>query len=82
MTKKDAARSTFPSTTATALTGLLTATDAGAHGIVGYRARIPGPMIAPNQLKGWETDGLDPMTWQRSAPLLEQEATPDAPPSW
>lgn len=74
MTKKDAARSTFPSTTATALTGLLTATDAGAHGIVGYRARIPGTDIAPNQLKGWESDGLDPMTWQRSAPLLEREA--------
>lgn len=74
MTKRDAARSTFPSTTATALTGLLTATDAGTHGIVGYRARIPGTDIAPNQLKGWETDGLDPMTWQRAQPLLEREA--------
>lgn len=79
MTKKDAARSTFPSTTATALTGLLTATDAGTHGIVGYRARIPGTDIAPNQLKGWETDGLDPMTWQRAQPLLEREANAGRP---
>lgn len=74
MTKKDAARSVFPSTTATALTSLLTGVDAGTHGIVGYRARVPGTRSAPNQLKGWETDGLDPLTWQRTQPLLEREA--------
>lgn len=74
MTKKDAARSVFPSTTATALTSLFTGVDAGIHGIVGYRARVPGTDLAPNQLKGWETDGLDPYTWQRAEPLLEHEA--------
>jgi len=79
MTKRDAARSTFPSTTAAALTSLLTGTDAGVHGIVGYRARVPGTMSAPNQLKGWETDGLDPLTWQRSEPLLEREAAAGRP---
>jgi len=79
LTKKDAARSTFPSTTATALTSLLTGTDAGIHGIVGYRARIPGTMTAPNQLKGWETDGLDPLTWQRAEPVLEREADAGRP---
>ncbi|MGB4778042.1 alkaline phosphatase family protein [Microbacterium sp.] len=74
MGKRDAARTVFPTTTATALTSLLTGTDAGVHGIVGYRARIPGTLRAPNQLKGWETDGLDPLTWQRAQPLLEREA--------
>lgn len=74
MGKKDAARTTFPATTATALTSLLTGTDAGVHGIVGYRARVPGTRTAPNQLKGWETDGLDPFTWQRAQPLLERES--------
>ena len=74
MAKKDAARTVFPATTATALTSLLTGVDAGVHGIVGYRARVPGTDTAPNQLKGWETDGLDPYTWQRAEPLLEREA--------
>lgn len=74
MAKKDAARTVFPSTTATALTSLLTGRPAGEHGIVGYRARIPGTDSAPNQLKGWETDGLDPLTWQRSTPLLASES--------
>lgn len=79
MTKRDAARSTFPSTTATALTSLLTGVDAGVHGIVGYRGLIPGTLTAPNQLKGWETDGLDPLTWQRARPLLEREAAAGRP---
>lgn len=79
LTKKDAARSTFPSTTATALTSLLTGVDAGIHGIVGYRALVPGTTSAPNQLKGWETDGLDPLTWQRAVPLLEREAAAGRP---
>lgn len=79
MGKKDAARSVFPSTTATALTGLFTGADAGQHGIVGYRVRVPGTDAAPNQLKGWETDGLDPLTWQRAQPLLEREAAAGRP---
>jgi len=74
MAKKDAARTVFPATTASALTSLLTGESPGTHGIVGYRARIPGTDVAPNQLKGWETDGLDPLTWQRAVPLLEREA--------
>ena len=69
----------FPSTTATALTSLLTGRPAGEHGIVGYRVRVPGTDLAPNQLKGWETDGLDPRTWQRSAPLLERESSNGRP---
>lgn len=79
MAKKDVARTVFPATTATALTGLLTGVEAGVHGIVGYRARIPGTNRAPNQLKGWESDGLDPLTWQRAQPLLEREAMAGRP---
>ncbi|TDN92888.1 alkaline phosphatase family protein [Microbacterium sp. BK668] len=72
--KKDVARSVFPSTTAAALTSLMTGVDPGEHGLLGYRVRIPGTDLAPNQLKGWETDGLDPYSWQRAQPLLEREA--------
>ncbi|CAL4859696.1 alkaline phosphatase family protein [Microbacterium sp. MM2322] len=79
MTKKDAARTVFPSTTAVALTSLLTGEMPGQHGLVGYRVRIPGTDVAPNQLKGWESDGLDPLTWQRSAPILEREAAGGRP---
>ncbi|GAA3903165.1 alkaline phosphatase family protein [Microbacterium invictum] len=79
MGKRDAARSVFPATTATALASLFTGVAAGSHGIVGYRARVPGTDSAPNQLKGWETDGLDPMTWQRAQPLFEREAARGRP---
>ncbi|KSU52436.1 alkaline phosphatase family protein [Microbacterium enclense] len=68
--RRDVARTVFPSTTAAALTSLLTGVDPGVHGIVGYRTRIPGTLIASNQLHGWETDGLDPLTWQRAEPLF------------
>ncbi|WP_457098619.1 alkaline phosphatase family protein [Microbacterium sp. P5_E9] len=77
--KKDTVRTVFPSTTAAALTSLLTGTDPGVHGIVGYRVRIPGTDSAPNQLKGWETDGLDPHAWQRAQPLLERESLTGRP---
>ncbi|KTR91146.1 nucleotide pyrophosphatase [Microbacterium testaceum] len=77
--RRDVARTVFPSTTAAALTSLLTGTDPGTHGIVGYRARIPGTNLAPNQLHGWETDGLDPRTWQRRTPLTEREAADGRP---
>ncbi|MFT4213536.1 MAG: alkaline phosphatase family protein [Microbacterium sp.] len=87
--KKDAARTVFPSTTATALTSLLTGTVAGEHGIVGYRARVPGTSTTPNQLKDWRLADrqpnrgspgtLDPLSWQRSTPLLEREARAGRP---
>jgi len=77
--RRDVARTVFPSTTAAALTSLLTGTDPGTHGIVGYRARVPGTNVAPNQLHGWETDGLDPSSWQRSRPLMEREAANGRP---
>ena len=67
-TKRDAARTVFPSTTAAALTSLLTGVLPGAHGIVGYRARIPGTDDVVNMLRGWDTDGL-PLSFQRATPL-------------
>ena len=79
MTKKDIAYTVFPSTTAAALTSLLTGVEPGMHGLVGYRLRIPGTDQAPNQLKGWESHGLDPITWQRAQPLFEREARAGRP---
>ncbi|MBW9094678.1 alkaline phosphatase family protein [Microbacterium jejuense] len=67
-TKRDAARTVFPSTTAAALTTLLTGTLPGEHGIVGYRTRVPGTDDVVNQLRGWDTDGL-PLSFQRATPL-------------
>ncbi|KHK97347.1 nucleotide pyrophosphatase [Microbacterium mangrovi] len=72
--RRAVARSVFPSTTATALTSLLTGKDAGEHGIVGYRVRVPGTDVVSNQLKGWETDGLDPRAWQRAEPIMERRS--------
>lgn len=74
-TKKDVARTVFPSTTASALTSLLTGATPGTHGVVGYRARVPGTDEVINQLRGWDTDGL-PLTWQRAPRLFEQGARP------
>lgn len=76
--KKDVAKTVFPSTTATALTSLLTGTDAGEHGIVGYRARLTGTDHVINQLRGWDTDGLD-SGWQRAEPLTERLARQTRP---
>jgi hypothetical protein len=73
-TRSALARTVFPSTTAAALTSLLTGVDPGEHGIVGYRVRIPGTDAVPNQLHGWETDGLDPRVWQRAQPVMERAA--------
>lgn len=66
--KRDVARTVFPSTTAAALTSLLTGAQPGEHGIVGYRARVPGTDDVVNQLRGWDTDDL-PLSFQRATPL-------------
>ncbi len=79
MGKRDVGRTVFPSTTAAALTSLLTGTEPGVHGIVGYRTRVPGTDDIVNQLKGWETDGLSPHSWQRAQPLMEREAQAGRP---
>lgn len=76
--KKDVARTVFPSTTASALTSLLTGTPPGEHGIVGYRALVPDSDEVINQLRGWDTDGL-PASWQRAQPFTEQFAAEGRP---
>lgn len=76
--RKDVARTVFPSTTASALTSLLTGTPPGEHGIVGYRVLIPGTDEVLNQLRGWDTEGLD-QAWQRAQPLTERFAEEGRP---
>lgn len=72
MTKKDVAVSVFPSTTAAALTSLLTGVHPGEHGLVGYRVVDPARDLLVNQLTGWETEGLDPATWQMAPTIFER----------
>jgi predicted AlkP superfamily pyrophosphatase or phosphodiesterase len=78
MSKKDIARTVFPSTTASALTSLLTGVAPGEHGIVGYRALVPDRDEVINQLRGWDRDGLDP-AWQRAEPVTERLAREGRP---
>ena len=51
-----------PSTTATSLTSLGTGLVPGAHGLVGFTARIPGTDRLLNHL--WWDKGVDPLQWQ------------------
>ena len=51
-----------PSTTATSLTSLGTGLVPGAHGLVGFTARIPGTDRLLNHL--WWDKGVDPLEWQ------------------
>ena len=51
-----------PSTTATSLTSFGTGLAPGAHGLVGFTARIPGTESLLNHL--WWDQNVDPMEWQ------------------
>lgn len=73
--KKDVAYSVFPSTTAAALTSLLTGVEPGSHGLVGYRVLDRSRDVLVNQLSGWESDGLDPLVWQPAPTVFEQAVT-------
>lgn len=72
MAKKDVAASVFPTTTAAALTSLLTGSWPGEHGLVGYRVLDPARDLLVNQLTGWDSDGLDPQTWQAMPTIFER----------
>ncbi|MGN8025896.1 alkaline phosphatase family protein [Microbacterium sp. 22242] len=72
MTKKDVLSSVFPSTTAAALTSLLTGADPGRHGLVGYQVRDPRSGALVNQLSGWEQAGADPAVWQTEPTVFER----------
>ena len=77
--KKDVVRTVFPSTTAAALTSLLTGVEPGTHGVVGYRVRVPGTDAVVNQLKGWDEGAISPDIWQRAQPIMAREAALDRP---
>lgn len=77
--KRDAARTVFPSTTAAALTTLMTGVLPGVHGVVGYRVRVPGTSDVVNQLTGWDEPGLLPDGWQRVQPVFDREAARGRP---
>ncbi|WP_431806129.1 alkaline phosphatase family protein [Microbacterium paraoxydans] len=72
MTKRDVAYSVFPSTTAAALTSLVTGVWPGEHGLVGYRVLDRERDVLVNQLSGWESDGLDPLVWQPVPTVFER----------
>ncbi|MCS3842604.1 alkaline phosphatase family protein [Microbacterium sp. AK031] len=70
--KKDVAYSVFPTTTAAALTSILTGVAPGAHGLVGYRVLDREHDRLVNQLSGWESDGIDPIVWQPAPTVFER----------
>lgn len=74
MAKKDVARSVFPTTTAAALTSILTGVWPGQHGLVGYRVLDPARDVLVNQLTGWESEGIDPEVWQAAPTVFEQSS--------
>lgn len=74
MAKKDVASSVFPSTTAAALTSILTGAWPGEHGLVGYSVLDRSRGVLVNQLSGWEAAHIDPATWQVAPTVFEQAA--------
>lgn len=65
------ALTTFPSTTATALTTLTTGVEPGDHGIVGYSIIDRATRQTLNQISGWGSE-MPPATWQRAQTVFEQ----------
>ena len=74
MAKRDVAMSVFPSTTAAALTSILTGAWPGEHGLVGYRVLDRARDRLVNQLSEWEAAGVDPLVWQASPTIFERAA--------
>ncbi len=71
MGSRSTARTGGPTTTASALTSLTTGTVPGQHGMVGYSILDPVSDRVVNQLSGWGTGSVDPLTWQRKPTLFE-----------
>lgn len=70
--------SVVPTTTAAALTTLMTGVWPGEHGLVGYRSidRVGDRVV--NQLSGWD-DRMVPETWQRHTTVFERAASDSVP---
>ncbi len=79
MAKRDVAASVFPSTTAAALTSILTGSWPGEHGLVGYRVLDRERDRLVNQLTDWESAGIDPGSWQASETIFERAAAAGHP---
>ncbi|MGF3055294.1 alkaline phosphatase family protein [Microbacterium sp. YY-01] len=77
--KKDTARSVTPTTTAAALTSLLTGVGPGRHGLVGYRVRDPESRAVVNVLSGWEESRADPVQWQQAPTIFERASRDNHP---
>ncbi|WP_029145514.1 alkaline phosphatase family protein [Microbacterium luticocti] len=77
--RRDVARTVFPSTTAAALTSLLTGVTPGTHGVVGYRTLDAEHDRTVNQLKGWDEGLIDPLSWQRAEPIMARESAAGRP---
>jgi hypothetical protein len=60
----------FPSTTAVGHGSVCTGTDAGSHGLVGYKVLDAANDRLVNQLNGWD-DAMAPATWQRMPTVFE-----------
>lgn len=73
MQSKHVARTTFPATTAAALTSLTTGAQPGEHGVVGYAVVHPETGLVMNQLTDWGS-AMPPTSWQRSPTLFELAA--------
>ncbi|MCX6429520.1 MAG: alkaline phosphatase family protein [Actinobacteria bacterium] len=73
LTNMNTVETSFPSTTATSLTTLMTGEMPGTHGMLGYTVRVPrsGGRIL-NALK-WD-ERVDPMIWQPIPTLFERAA--------
>ncbi|MGW8483831.1 alkaline phosphatase family protein [Microbacterium sp. NPDC055903] len=81
MSRRDVAVSVFPSTTAAALTSILTGAWPGEHGLVGYRVLDRDRDVLVNQLTDWESAGIDPLTWQ-PRPTVFERASADGHPAF
>ncbi|KQO82800.1 MULTISPECIES: alkaline phosphatase family protein [unclassified Frigoribacterium] len=63
----------FPTTTAAALTTLMTGVLPGEHGLVGYSVLDADRDRVVKQLSGWDS-GMRPDVWQRSSTVFERAA--------
>lgn len=77
--RRDVAQTVFPTTTAAALTSIVTGTWPGEHGLVGYRVRDPHGGAIVNQLTDWEDAGIDPLHWQAAPTVFERAAAEGRP---
>ncbi|WP_210481989.1 alkaline phosphatase family protein [Naasia sp. SYSU D00948] len=71
LTKSSVISTGVPTTTAAALTTLMTGEPPGRHGVVGYSVLDPDTDRVVNQLNGWGDGSVDPLTWQRMPTVFE-----------